>query len=240
MKILFIGNSFSTDTTRYLQDVSAGELFVRNLYIGGCSLEMHAENIREARAAYEYQIDAEMTKTVSINEALLFEEWDVISVQQVSWCSGIFETYEPYLGYVIDFVKSKCPKAKIVFNRTWAYEWGSSHPCFPKYECDTNLMFERILSATRTAAEKYSLDIIPVGNAVSMARLLPEFNARGGGVPITRDGFHLSLDCGRYLAALTAYAFLTKKSARGVKYIPAGIPVPVAEKLRIIADAAAL
>ena len=50
MKILAIGNSFSQDATRYLQDIaaSAGEnLFVRNLYIGGCSLEMHAKNITE-------------------------------------------------------------------------------------------------------------------------------------------------------------------------------------------------
>ncbi len=50
MKILAIGNSFSQDATRYLQDIAASageELFVRNLYIGGCSLEMHSKNIAE-------------------------------------------------------------------------------------------------------------------------------------------------------------------------------------------------
>ncbi len=238
MKVLFIGNSFSADTTQYLQEVSEGKLFVRNLYIGGCSLEMHAENIRCASEAYEYQIDAAPVEKISINEALLREEWDVISVQQVSGLSGIVESYEPYLGYVVDFVRSKCPKAKIVFNRTWAYEMGSSHPDFVKYECDTNLMFERILCASSTMAEKYSLDIIPVGNAISVARLLTEFNSRGGGVPITRDGFHLSFDCGRYLAALVAYAFLTGESAVGVEFVPTGVSSRVAKKLKIIADAA--
>ena len=89
-------------------------------------------------------------------------------------------------------------------------------------------------------AEKYSLPIIPVGNAVAAARLLPEFNISEGGIPITRDGFHLTLDCGRYLAALTAYVFLTKKSARGVEYIPEGVSAEVAKKLCAIADSVAL
>ena len=37
-KILCIGNSFSQDATRYLEAIADGELFVRNCYIGGCSL----------------------------------------------------------------------------------------------------------------------------------------------------------------------------------------------------------
>ena len=45
MKILFIGNSFSQNATRYIRQISDGTLFVRNLYIGGCSLETHAKNI---------------------------------------------------------------------------------------------------------------------------------------------------------------------------------------------------
>ena len=45
MKILFIGNSFSSNATTYIREISDGKLFVRNLYIGGCSLETHAKNI---------------------------------------------------------------------------------------------------------------------------------------------------------------------------------------------------
>ena len=62
MKILAIGNSFSQDATKYLQSVakSAGEdLFVRNIYIGGCSLERHALNIKTGEAAYGYEEDAQ-------------------------------------------------------------------------------------------------------------------------------------------------------------------------------------
>lgn len=60
-KILSIGNSFSQDATRYLQQIAAADghpLFARNLMIGGCSLERHAGNVRSGSADYEYQEDA--------------------------------------------------------------------------------------------------------------------------------------------------------------------------------------
>ena len=51
-----------------------------------------------------------------------------------------------------------------------------------------------------------NLDIIPNGDAVEEARKLSEFDAKTQ--PITRDGFHLSLDYGRYLAGLVMYKLL--------------------------------
>ena len=48
VKILSIGNSFSEDATAYLHKISeAGNcpIDISNLYIGGCSLHMHACNI---------------------------------------------------------------------------------------------------------------------------------------------------------------------------------------------------
>lgn len=42
MKLLSIGNSFSTDAQRWLRDLAAAEghdLYCVNLYIPGCSLE---------------------------------------------------------------------------------------------------------------------------------------------------------------------------------------------------------
>lgn len=235
MKILFIGNSFSQDTTKYLESVAEGEIYARNLYIGGCSLEMHANNIKEANAYYSYEKDAEEMLKVSINEALHFEKWDIISVQQVSYQSGKPESYEPHLGFVVDFIRENCPDAKIVFNRTWSYERGSDHPAFPHYDCDPDLMFRKIIEATQIVEAKYGFEMIPVGNAVQAARLIPRFT-HGAEDSMHRDGFHLSLTFGRYLAALTAYAFLTKKSAQLVKFIPEGVDGEAASMLKIIAD----
>ena len=89
MKILFIGNSFSADLTRYMQDISDGELFIRNLYIGGCSLEMHVKNLKSGAPAYEYCENSQKLYMISIPDAVFAEAWDVISVQQVSGLSGI-------------------------------------------------------------------------------------------------------------------------------------------------------
>ena len=92
IKILAIGNSFSQDATRYIEDIakSAGqELFVRNLYIGGCSLERHAENVRSGEEAYAYQKDAQMIEMISVTDALRREDWDYVTVQQVSGKSGL-------------------------------------------------------------------------------------------------------------------------------------------------------
>lgn len=237
MKILFIGNSFSQDTAEYLQRVAGGELFVRNLYIGGCSLKMHEENIKANSATYQYQDASAWTELVSINDALHFEKWDVISVQQASYESGLAESYEPSLTFILDFVRKNCPEAKIVFHRTWSYEKGSTHASFPVYNCDSAYMFSKIIEASRAAAERHGLEIIPVGNAVEVARLIPRFSP---GMPdsMHRDGFHLSLTFGRYLAALTAYAFFTGKSARAVEYAPAGVDEEAAYMLKIIADSA--
>ena len=96
-------------------------------------------------------------------------------------------------------------------------------------------MFSKILVASRIAAERYGIEIIPTGNAVQIARLLPRYT-HGAELSMHRDGFHLSLGIGRYLAALTAYAYFTKKSARLVDFVPEGVSAEDAYTLKIIAD----
>ena len=58
IKILAIGNSFSQDATHYLHQIGEAdniELKVVNLYIGGCSLERHWNNIQSEAAEYLYE-----------------------------------------------------------------------------------------------------------------------------------------------------------------------------------------
>ena len=43
IKILAIGNSFSQNATELLQ-LFDNDLYVRNLYIGGCNLKKHTDN----------------------------------------------------------------------------------------------------------------------------------------------------------------------------------------------------
>ena len=235
MKILFIGNSFSADLTRYMQDISDGELFIRNLYIGGCSLEMHVKNLKSGAPAYEYCENSEKLYMISIPDAVFAEAWDVISVQQVSGLSGIPESYEPFMSELIDYLKKAAPNAKLVFHKTWAYESTSDHPSFVNYNNDTELMHSKICSTSKAVAEKYSLPIIPSGDAVAAARKMPEF-AVGSGMVITRDGFHMNIPYGRYLIGLVANKFFTGKPAADVKYIPDDADEELCKKMRELAD----
>ena len=235
-KVLFVGNSFSTDATRYIESIADGELFVRNLYIGGCSLQTHDANICSDEQCYEYQKDAELLYNSSLKAGLLAEDWDIISVQQVSSESGIIESYEPYMGRLVAFIRELVPAAKIVFHRTWAYERDSEHPGFAAYGNDTAAMHAAIISATTAAAEKYGFEIIRSGDAVAKARTLAAFDVDRGGIKITRDGFHLSLDYGRYLAGLMVYRALTGKTAAGVRFAPEGTDGAIIAELKAVAD----
>ena len=234
MNVLCIGNSFSQDATRYLHQISEDEIFVRNLYIGGCSLETHWNNIKNASPSYEYQKNGRKLKMISINDALTKRKWDYISIQQVSHFSGLINSYEPFLGNIYDFLRENCPKAKIVFHRTWAYDDQSNHFGFAFYENSRPKMFNAIIETTNKIAEKYGFDIIPSGDAVEKARELEEFS-QNGPLNINRDGFHLSLDYGRYLAGLVMFAYFTGKNPENVSYAPDDTDIEIIKKLRTIA-----
>lgn len=234
MNILCIGNSFSQDATRYLHQVSNEALYVRNLYIGGCPLQAHAENIQSGASVYEYQKNGRLMRMISIPEALTKKKWDIITIQQVSHFSGMVETYEPYMEFIISYLKEKCPNAKIMFHRTWAYSTKSQHGGFVNYDKDQIKMYNAIISASNEACAKYGIEIIPNGEAVQMARALPEFNEEVR--DITRDGFHMSLDYGRYLTALVMYKYFTGNDTEVVTYEPCKTDKAINAKLKHIAN----
>ena len=233
MNVLCIGNSFSQDSTRYLHQISDDKIFVRNLYIGGCSLETHWNNIVNANEYYEYQKNGRKLKMTSINDALTKKKWDYITVQQVSHFSGMKETYEPFLTDILNFVREKCPKAKIVFHRTWAYDDKSTHGGFANYGNDRKKMIESIIEASDFFAAKHNLEVIPNGEAVEMARALDYFKGERN---INRDGFHLSLDYGRYLAGLVMYGFFSKCDPCEVTYEPEDTDPEINRALKKIAS----
>ena len=239
MKILAIGNSFSQDVTRYLREIaaSAGEdLFVRNLYIGGCSLQMHADNIESNAPLYVYETDAHGTEKISIPDALTCEQWDFVTVQQVSGQSGKSESYEPYLSYILKTVKEACPDAEILFHRTWAYEIGSGHRNFVLYNNSQLEMYGAIVAVTAEIAARHGLGIIPVGDFIQVLRNIPPFDYKNGGMTLCRDGYHLSFDYGRYAAALCWFKFLTGRRAADVTFIPQNADASLIDVINKTAD----
>lgn len=226
--ILAIGNSFSEDATKYLHQMAeaAGiETKVVNLYIGGCPLERHWRNIETGEAAYQYQLNGKATeRQVSIDEVLKEERWDYVITQQASHDSGWMDTYEPFLGLLLEYVKEQLkqssPQAEILLQETWAYEMDSAHPNFMRYHRNQEEMYERLKKCYYTMAEKYSLRLIPSGDIIQKARQQEPFHVPSGGISLCRDGFHMSLSYGRYLLACVWMKTLFSVSAVENPYVP--------------------
>ena len=213
MKILSIGNSFSQDAHKYLHALSVADghpLETVNLYIGGCSLERHYKNMLSDAKEYSMEVNgAPIGRTVSLSEALSESEYDVITLQQVSGLSGRPQSYFPYLTALADYVREKNPGAELYLHRTWSYEKDFARETFAAYNSDQNEMYRRLVDATLMASEVIGARLIPTGDAIQKLRTVPEFDYGNGGISLCRDGFHLSLDYGRFAAAVTWYHTLT-------------------------------
>ncbi len=206
MKVLSIGNSFSQDAHKWLHQLAklnGIEMETLNLYIGGCSLERHWSNIQTNAAEYDFEPNG--TKCpwkISIEGALKMAQWDIVTVQQVSGKSGQLETYEPYLSSLVALIRKLQPQAEIWFHQTWAYEIDSQHSGFANYDNDQRKMYDCIVSASEAAAASIPAKMIPAGTLIQTLReTLPEFDYAKGGMSLNRDGYHLTLDYGRFAVA---------------------------------------
>ena len=155
-------------------------------------------------AAYDFEFNGEATGIkVSIRQALISDNWDVVTLQQASGLSGRQETYSPYIEELAAYVRRYCPRAKILIHQTWAYEDGSEKlHCLSSF-ATAKEMLTAACDAYDLAAQKISADgIIPCGRAMMAAIEL-------GIGRVHRDTYHASLGVGRYLLALCWYKTLT-------------------------------
>lgn len=214
MKVLSIGNSFSQDAHKWLHKLAklnGFQIDTVNLYIGGCSLETHWANVEQNNAYYDLERNGgESEGKISIADALKLEKWDIITLQQASVFSGLPESYEPYLKKLAEYVRAVCPEAKLYFHQTWGYEIDFDSPGFANYNNDQVEMFRRIKQTTESAAKEINAELLPVGTVIQAVREgVPEFDYKNGGLSLCRDGFHLSLDYGRFTAAAVWIRTLT-------------------------------
>ena len=210
MNILSIGNSFSQDAHRYLYKIARADKVTMktiNLYRGGCPLSRHYRNILSDSKDYLIEVNGEYSDVpVSIKDVILSQEWEVITIQQVSYESPDYETYQPYLDKVVEYIRLCAPKAKVVIHQTWAYEENSEKlNDIMGYKSHSD-MFRDLEEAYKNAAEAVGADfIIPSGE-------LFEKMIASGIKKLHRDTFHASLGLGRYALGLTWYKFLTSNA----------------------------
>ena len=237
-KILAIGNSLSQDATAYLHNIAAAageESLVFNLYIGGCSLQRHWRNAAGDLPDYEYELNGlPIGEMGSIRTALLLQKWDEITLQQVSGRSGDMQSYEPFLGQLICYVRQYAPTARLWLHQTWAYETDSDHGDFPLYDCSQQKMYRSLCEAYGYYAKKYHLPLIPCGDIIQHLRAAAEFDYGKGAPSLCRDGFHLSLDYGRYAAAATWFECLFGKSVLHNTFLPSSQAAPNPARIALI------
>ncbi len=237
LRILAIGNSFSRDAIEQnlheLALAGGDTAVIGNLFIGGCSLERHAGNIRDDRHDYVYRkIGADgkkkKKKKVSIADALADDKWDYVSLQQASSFSGLFEKYEPYMPGIMKYVKERTPKkCKIILHQTWAYQNGAGNTGFRYYDRDQLKMYRAIVEANNRAARTWKIKtVVPSGTAIQNAR------TSFIGDNMNRDGYHLDYGHGRFTAACAWYEKLFGKDVTLNTYAPAGMNSEIAAVAR--------
>lgn len=232
MNILAIGNSFSTDATRYLYEAAqaAGkDVTVVNLFIPGCPLSRHYRNMLSGERAYQLEYNGMRTGfAVSVTEALLNRDWDVVTVQQSSPLSTQYETYQPYLGELAAYVRRCAPKARLWVHETWAYEQDSERLNELMGYRDYRDMYRDLHNAYEQAAKEIHAEgVIPCGTlflALVSQRLT-----------VHRDTFHASYGLGRYALALTWLRALTGADVRKLSLPALDEPVEE-EKLQLVRD----
>lgn len=169
LNVLFIGNSFSVDTTRYMYDIAdqAGyRLFIGDAWISGCTLARHVANAQRNTKRYTY---LENKKGKWTNPAhnngyawrlswiMQRRNWDVIILQSQSAEAGMIQTFFPggiqyktsYLEQLAQYCQKNCPDARIGYNMTWALPMTSDSDSFASYQRNQETMIRRIWSTTR-------------------------------------------------------------------------------------------
>lgn len=241
LRILAIGNSFSSDAV----EQNLWELFheagipavIGNVSAPGSYLVHHWKRAVSDSPEYRYFKRTDKGSATLENQTLLQgvqdESWDFISLQQASDLSGLYDTYFPYLPDLMTWIGERSD-AEIVFHQTWAYPANSTHEAFANYGNDQQAMYEAIMEAVKRAVEACGIRIvIPAGTAVQNARTRL-------GDKLNRDGLHLELTYGRFLAACVWFETFSGQDVRENPYRPASVPEEVAKICREAAHQACL
>ena len=180
VKVLMIGNSFSICVLQHLPSVALDrgvDLDLASLYIGGCSLKRHWENVLkdgdETFRPYRYDRVVKGRRTVdgakrNVCEALREAKWDVVTIQQASHESWKPDSYHPYGDDLVAKIRELAPQARIVVQETWSYTpWDKR---FKKWGIGPDEMYAKLHEAYGAFAKQHGLEVIPFGTAVQQWR----------------------------------------------------------------------
>ena len=261
LKVLTIGNSFSICLLKQLPQCAAAApdctLDLCSLYIGGCSLERHWNNVvastnkafRPYKVNWSYasvanKADAPVAKAVvdgkaNIPEMLTADKWDVVTIQQASHLSWQPKSYHPFGDDLVATIRKLAPQAKIMVQQTWSYTPYDGR--LKKWGIDPATMHAKLKDAYAAFAKPYKFEIIPTGDAVQHFRkAMPSPDGITGdpcGQPKGKDKFHLNRE-GEYLQACVWLGALFNCDVTKLSYRPDFLSEERAVQMRASAKAA--
>lgn len=273
VRVLTIGNSFAGNACKFLKEIAANggvELVIGTANLGGCTLERHATLAQQSATnssnrPYGRNVGSERSK-LSLQEYLVADNWDYVTLQQMSALSFQPETFHPHIDDLVTIIQKSAPQAKILIHETWAYRPDS--PLLKTWGISQDEMHKGIVKAYTGVAKQFDATIIPVGSAFHQVRstdgrkvVVPDPNydfdnpqhpkrpnqenslvtgwhwdVRGKKPTLRLDFKHANI-AGCYLAGLVWYESLTGNDAREISYAPRGLNEANETFLREVAHA---
>lgn len=251
IRVLLVGNSFCYYHTDELYGMLASDgpdAIVANVYESGCPVKDHWTWLNSGAEKYNYITVTEDgrvdSKYYSLKYCLEQEDWDVISLQQ-HFNPGTADTYEAsantngtltYSKYLYDYFKANYPKAKLLWQQTWAYQKGYQGPS-GSVSTDTSQHvlteekqtrnYENIRAVAIEVCRQNNVQRVPNGDAWQIARSVV------GDILCDKSGTDLAADTtktdnyhdgdaggGQFLNACGWYEVITGKDCRDNKYVP--------------------
>lgn len=226
VKVLTVGNSFADDACTFLKQIAESvpgcKVKITKANLGGCSLERHAQLIRQCMADPKLKPYSKYTLT----ELLQKEKWDVVTLQQVSSSSFRPESYQPFADELFACIKSNAPGAEILIHQTWAYAPDCKR--LAGFKVTRQQMNDGLITCYADLSRHFGgLRMLKSGEAFTASLAAhPEIDLWNA-----KDRSHASLE-GCYLAGCVWFAELFRLSPEKVAFVPKEIKPEVAEVLR--------
>ena len=228
VSILTVGNSFANNALTYLtqitESVPGHEITITRANLGGCSLERHVNLIREC-------VDNPDSKPYPdgfcLKDLLVRDNYDFITIQQVSTLSFKPESFYPFADILHSFIKEHAPHSRVIIHQTWAYSPNS--PRLSEWNISREEMHDGLVMSYKKLAEHLNLDILPSGNTFYISYLKrPDIDLWA------KDGYHASPN-GCYLAGCVWFGKFFEISPKKVRFVPDDISPETAKFLRKVA-----
>jgi hypothetical protein len=176
VRLLTIGNSFAENALEFLPGIvgaTENKLIYARANLGGCTMQRHWKHVELYEADPNDKEGSPYGKPkASLAERLQQDQWDFVTIQQVSWQSHDLNTYRPYAKKLNDYIRKHALQAEILLHQIWAYRVDDERftPENEGKEPHTQaVMYQQVRDAYHTIANELNAGILPSGDAMYLA-----------------------------------------------------------------------